>query len=64
MTAQAMLALMTLAVDLEPEAVDLFKRLLESMKGKSAEEIAALDAKIFSDVETRADAELGGGKQA
>jgi hypothetical protein len=59
MTPQALLALMTLAVDLEPEAADLIKRLLESMKGKTAEEIAALDAKIFSDVEARADAELG-----
>lgn len=59
MDAKTGVALLTLAMDLEPEAVSLVKRLMESMKGKTAEEIAAMDAKIFADVEARADAELG-----
>jgi hypothetical protein len=51
-------SLLNLAVQLEPVAFDLVTKLATSLKGKTTEEVLAMNEAIFSKVEATAQAEL------
>ena len=51
--------LLNLIMELEPVAFDLIMKLATSLKGKTTEEILAMNEQLFTKVETTADAELG-----